>query len=684
VERRRTFVHCKKQVSQWEEVDGGRPRTRRGAAVGVVLLLVGAGAWLAWDGDRGDGTDRDGAAASDELVIESGDATDARDDVTRRRPGTDPGDVDDAGAPEHARAWGFHLSVLLSDGHGLTKVDMRDGARSRVTMPGMRGGDPPFVMTRRGEAVVFYGDGGDTFAFHPGAPQRTWRVGASDFYLPSGTPDRVWLVEIDEHDDGRRTHRVREVTVDGEVTVERAVTPAGWPIAAVADGLVLEQEGGLLVWDPRSGDDIVAFADARGAATVNDRLAWCAGDCVDLRVTDLRGGLDARFPPPDGAARWSIEHAEWSPNGGHLAVAFVRDEPQDPDLSSSGLAVVSVQSGEVTVVEDATGMRTPPLWSPDSLVVLAITGDGELVTHAVNGPTWRADTGLSRTWHGLAVVEESTAAGVIAGEEGPTGPRLEEPAGLVVSAGGFGSGVVRAADPGDAEVVWTRDFGASAFLGPRVADESADAALLVGVQGKLVALDAADGSTRWATALDEQGLPGPTSVDSGTAYVTIDIPAPPGDTQAPRVRAIDLGSGETRWETALSDGTSLQWAPPVVTDGAVLVVDTLGYPGDAPDSALHALDPATGDVLWRYSLGEAVHGSDLNAPLVDDDRVFVGTFAGDLHAVDVATGTEVWRHAFDGRPRPVAVLDNGRLVVRHRTGLLEFDPETNQARPLLE
>lgn len=71
---------------------------------------------------------------------------------------------------------------------------------------------------------------------------------------------------------------------------------------------------------------------------------------------------------------------------------------------------------------------------------------------------------------------------------------------------------------------------------------------------------------------------------------------------------------------------------------------------------LYALDPATGDQLWRLDLGEQPF-----APVYADGVVYVGTRqlldggalgAGHAVAVDAATGEVLWRHPIPDAPAP--------------------------------
>ena len=62
------------------------------------------------------------------------------------------------------------------------------------------------------------------------------------FFVPSSAPDRVWVGIVEgSQDDGRLT-AVREVAIDGRVTVPDTRPPDGaWPVAAVDGNLVFQE-----------------------------------------------------------------------------------------------------------------------------------------------------------------------------------------------------------------------------------------------------------------------------------------------------------------------------------------------------------------------------------------------------------------------------------------------------------
>lgn len=126
---------------------------------------------------------------------------------------------------------------LSSDTH-LTVVDVDQAEVDTRPVAALAPGDPPYRLVARDDALVFYGREG-TYRLDATADQPPTLLGSSEFFVPSAVEDRVWLVEAGSGG------QLREVDVDGNETVPAALAPAGWPAAAVADGVVLETaEGG--------------------------------------------------------------------------------------------------------------------------------------------------------------------------------------------------------------------------------------------------------------------------------------------------------------------------------------------------------------------------------------------------------------------------------------------------------
>ena len=125
--------------------------------------------------------------------------------------------------------------------------------------------------------------------------------------------------------DGRRARASapREVTPAGRVLFRsRRQPPPGYPMAATADGIVLEHRGRTRIWDPRTG----AVRPAPGSwlvAASGDRTAWCGQRCRRLRLEGPGGHAVARQLPRG----WSFSpgSGSLSADGSLLAVAAHRE-----------------------------------------------------------------------------------------------------------------------------------------------------------------------------------------------------------------------------------------------------------------------------------------------------------------------------------------------------------------------
>lgn len=241
---------------------------------------------------------------------------------------------------------------LAGDGE-LWMIDL-EGRMRRVELPELSSGDAPYRIVRRGDRLVAWGY--DTYLLDPKLKASpTVIVRDSWFFIPSAREDRVWIAFVDpESGDSRRIKAVREVTVDGEVTVPDAHPPGGsWPERAVEDGLVLFSDGDWVVWDPRS--DTVKFRlDAENIGpTHGNVLAWCDRSCGSVHFTDVATGSQNDVYPTDGFGAFDVASAAFSPDGRTLAVpvrskADVGEFDQSVELQ---LALVDVASGTANVVQ---------------------------------------------------------------------------------------------------------------------------------------------------------------------------------------------------------------------------------------------------------------------------------------------------------------------------------------------
>ncbi len=239
-------------------------------------------------------------------------------------------------------------------------------------------GDAPFRVVRRADSLVAWAY--RTLVARP-ASDPTFDVLVRDslYFIPSSAPDRVWVGIVDEAQDDGRLTAVREVAIDGSVTVPNTVPPDGaWPVAAVDGNLVFQRSGELLVWDPVTGRDVDRLPGDLPVAWHGSLIAWCNGHCRSVAVKDLRSGATVTVQPPAGATGFEALHGAFSPDGRTLAVAVRLGDGEEAERQ---LATIDVDSGRLTLIDRAS-VATPYVfidWTSSGDTVF-ITG-GQLAGH---------------------------------------------------------------------------------------------------------------------------------------------------------------------------------------------------------------------------------------------------------------------------------------------------------------
>jgi hypothetical protein len=249
--------------------------------------------------------------------------------------------------------------LLLAGDQRLSLVDVARERVREIALPELTPGDPPLRILRRGNRFVLWG-----YATYLWAPERealSPLVPDSWFFLPSAHRDRVWVafLDPDSPSTARAIRAVREVTIDGEVTVPDAQPPGGrWPIGPIRGGLLVAtaNDRGVRVWDP-AADRVHASVPIANLTnlgpTQGDRLVSCARRCRLLELINVRTGRRRRITAPRGTA-FETWNAEFSPSGSRLAVP-VRSLGRR--RSPLRLAIVDLARRRVAVVP---GSAVPP------------------------------------------------------------------------------------------------------------------------------------------------------------------------------------------------------------------------------------------------------------------------------------------------------------------------------------
>ncbi|MFW5696481.1 MAG: PQQ-binding-like beta-propeller repeat protein [Phototrophicaceae bacterium] len=130
------------------------------------------------------------------------------------------------------------------------------------------------------------------------------------------------------------------------------------------------------------------------------------------------------------------------------------------------------------------------------------------------------------------------------------------------------------------------------------------------------------------------------------------------------VVAIDTDTYETLWEFETDRGV---WSEPVVADDLVVFTSI--------DQYMYAVDAFSGAERWRLDLGGAV----ASAPLLVEDRLFIGSFARKLFEVSL-TGQILNEYETENWVWSTPVLFEGLLYVTDMQGFVyALDPENGLA-----
>jgi outer membrane protein assembly factor BamB len=308
------------------------------------------------------------------------------------------------------------------------------------------------------------------------------------------------------------------------------------------------------------------------------------------------------------------------------------------------------------------------LWSAMLLCAGTTAGDAaELITQSE-----AARFGLARTW--FAQIGSLAATGPLSHVS------LEH--GLLMAQST--SGVLTALDAETGRTVWTTQVGPPNHLS---SEATANDEYVVVLNGSvLYVLDRATGHIQWQRSVG--GAPG---AGPGVSSTHIFVPMVSGLVEG---YSFEKGVKQTPW-IYKSAGRVL--IPPMTTEQTVSWSTEKGYfyvadpagkgiryrletrgsiqtrPGDwspnlyaaSTDGSLYAINEATGKIIWRYSVGDAIYAS----PVAIESKVFVTSETTGLYCLDTKAAEVIWnapgiRQFVSASPSRIYAIDQlGRLAI---------------------
>ena len=231
-------------------------------------------------------------------------------------------------------------------------------------------------------------------------------------------------------------------------------------------------------------------------------------------------------------------------------------------------------------------------------------------------------------------------------------------------------GEVFSIDARTGKAVWSYPSGRCVAASPAVANRVVYVSFLnrppcnskaAGIDGEVVAFDALTGRVRWRAAV------GPTEssplVANGLVYV--------GDWSG-KVLALEAATGVTRWSFQ-TDGKVKGAA--ALADGRLVI--------GSYDTHVYALDARTGALQWKASSQERIgsSGTFYATPALAHGRVYIGATDGKVYSFGASTGKLRWSQSTGGYVYASAAVWQQLVLVGSYSGtFFAFDAATGEER----
>jgi outer membrane protein assembly factor BamB len=212
------------------------------------------------------------------------------------------------------------------------------------------------------------------------------------------------------------------------------------------------------------------------------------------------------------------------------------------------------------------------------------------------------------------------------------------------------TGATTSVAPVDPKVLWQKGLNQDGFYAsPSVHNGKI---FIGGVDRKMYALDEATGDTIWTFSTSPSSSPEGKGIDNTAAVAGGRVYFGSDDF---KFYCVDEGTGKVAWSYEVAN-MDLNPSTQGVQASAVTVGNVVYTGADATEGDklnivdnLLAFDAVTGTVKWTFDTNGRVYSS----PAVDGNRLFAGTFSGDLYVLDASTGTPLreptvlWTKHFD-------------------------------------
>ena len=265
-------------------------------------------------------------------------------------------------------------------GIALRAIDLETGESRRLDVSDFAPGDAQFALVRTGNGFVYACSSG-ACALDETLQGGSRTLGDAWCFAPSATEGRVWLafLDPDSPDTVRSMESVREVSLDGEVSVDSPLPPDRWhcPVGAVDQGVLFQDDEGLVVWDAESREVVTRLPGPVPADTNGSLVAWCEQNCTGgLHLTDIGSGEDIVIEADDSFQFQETYDGAFSPDGSLLALHVATGSSQQPRQ----VALVDVQAKTATLIEGVQ-IRGPMAWASSGDRLFIVVGEGRIAIY---------------------------------------------------------------------------------------------------------------------------------------------------------------------------------------------------------------------------------------------------------------------------------------------------------------